>query len=84
MKRIYLSPPHLDGRERELLLQAHESNWIAALGPHVNSGAPFCLQIVQQPQGQLSLYPCAGPQKINAEMVNGTMVFHCFEPIRTH
>jgi pyridoxal phosphate-dependent aminotransferase EpsN len=37
MKRIYLSPPHLDGRERELLLQAYESNWIATLGPHVDA-----------------------------------------------
>ena len=37
MKRIYLSPPHLDGRERELLLQAYESNWITTLGPHVDA-----------------------------------------------
>ena len=37
MNRIYLSPPHLDGRERELLLQAYESNWITTLGPHVDA-----------------------------------------------
>jgi pyridoxal phosphate-dependent aminotransferase EpsN len=37
MKRIYLSPLHLDGRERELLLQAYDSNWITTLGPHVDS-----------------------------------------------
>lgn len=36
-KRIYLSPPHLDGRERELLLQAYESNWITVQGPHVDA-----------------------------------------------
>ncbi len=35
--RIYLSPPHLDGRERELLLQAYDSNWITTLGPHVEA-----------------------------------------------
>lgn len=35
--RIYLSPPHLDGRERELLLQAFESNWITTLGPQVDA-----------------------------------------------
>ncbi|HOW86842.1 MAG TPA: aminotransferase class I/II-fold pyridoxal phosphate-dependent enzyme [Candidatus Aminicenantes bacterium] len=35
-KRIYLSPPHLDGAERELLLQAFDSNWITTLGPQVN------------------------------------------------
>ncbi len=33
--RIYLSPPHLNGREKELLLDAFESNWITTLGPHV-------------------------------------------------
>lgn len=36
-RRIYLSPPHLDGRERELMLQAYESNWITTLGPHVDA-----------------------------------------------
>ncbi len=37
MARIYLSPPHMSGRERELLLDALDSNWIAPLGPHVNA-----------------------------------------------
>ena len=37
MKRIYLSPPHLDGRERDLLINAFESNWITILGPHVDA-----------------------------------------------
>lgn len=37
MKRIYLSPPHLDGNERELLLQAFDSNWITTLGPQVDA-----------------------------------------------
>jgi dTDP-4-amino-4,6-dideoxygalactose transaminase len=36
MKRIYLSPPHLDGREKELMIEAYESNWITTLGPQVN------------------------------------------------
>ena len=36
-KRIYLSSPHMSGRERELLLQAFDSNWIAPLGPHVDA-----------------------------------------------
>ena len=36
-KRIYLSPPYLDGREREFLLQAFDSNWITTLGPHVDA-----------------------------------------------
>ena len=35
--RIYLSPPHMVGRERELLLEAFDSNWIAPLGPQVDA-----------------------------------------------
>jgi len=35
--KIYLSPPHMGERERELLIQAFDSNWIAPLGPHVDS-----------------------------------------------
>jgi len=35
-KRIYLSPPHLDGAERDLLLRAFDSNWITTLGPEVD------------------------------------------------
>ena len=37
MARIYLSPPHLGGRELELLADAVASNWIAPLGPHVDA-----------------------------------------------
>jgi dTDP-4-amino-4,6-dideoxygalactose transaminase len=37
MPRIFLSPPCMLGRERELLLDAFDSNWIAPLGPHVNA-----------------------------------------------
>ncbi|NHN29389.1 DegT/DnrJ/EryC1/StrS family aminotransferase [Paenibacillus agricola] len=36
-KRIYLSPPHMGEQERELILDAFASNWIAPLGPHVES-----------------------------------------------
>jgi pyridoxal phosphate-dependent aminotransferase EpsN len=36
-KRIYLSPPHMGTTERELLLDAFDSNWIAPLGPHVDA-----------------------------------------------
>jgi dTDP-4-amino-4,6-dideoxygalactose transaminase len=37
MKKIYLSPPHVGKAERELLLDAFDSNWIAPLGPHVDA-----------------------------------------------
>ena len=35
-KPIYLSPPHMSPRERELLLNAFDSNWIAPFGLHVD------------------------------------------------
>lgn len=36
-KRIYLSPPHMTGREQDYIQQAFETNWIAPLGPHVDA-----------------------------------------------
>jgi dTDP-4-amino-4,6-dideoxygalactose transaminase len=36
MNRIYLSPPHLCGREQEFISEALASNWIAPLGPMVD------------------------------------------------
>ncbi len=36
-RRIYLSPPHMSGRELELVRDALESNWVAPLGPHVDA-----------------------------------------------
>ena len=42
-ERIYLSPPHMSGRELDYLKQAFESNWIAPLGPFVDRfEADFC------------------------------------------
>ena len=37
MERIYLSPPDTTADDRELLLDAFDSNWIAPLGPHVDA-----------------------------------------------
>lgn len=36
MARIHLSPPDVGEEERELLLAAFDSNWIAPLGPYVD------------------------------------------------
>jgi dTDP-4-amino-4,6-dideoxygalactose transaminase len=52
--RIYLSPPHLSGRELQLVQEAFASNWIAPLGPQVDAferefaeavGAPYALAL---------------------------------------
>ena len=37
MSRIYLSPPDVGAAERQLLLDAFDSKWIAPLGPHVDA-----------------------------------------------
>ncbi len=53
-KRIFLSPPHMGGREQELVRQAFESNYIAPLGPMVDAfekefsaytGLPHCVAL---------------------------------------
>lgn len=36
-KRVFLSPPDMGLSERQLLLDAFDSNWIAPLGPHVDA-----------------------------------------------
>jgi pyridoxal phosphate-dependent aminotransferase EpsN len=35
--RIFLSPPHLSGKERHYINEAFETNWIAPLGPNVDA-----------------------------------------------
>ncbi|MEL7608293.1 MAG: DegT/DnrJ/EryC1/StrS family aminotransferase [Bacillota bacterium] len=35
-KRVYLSPPHMNGSELETIQEAFASNWIAPLGPNVD------------------------------------------------
>jgi dTDP-4-amino-4,6-dideoxygalactose transaminase len=35
--RLFLSPPDVGDTERQLLLDAFDSNWIAPLGPHVDA-----------------------------------------------
>jgi dTDP-4-amino-4,6-dideoxygalactose transaminase len=35
-KRIFLSAPHMSGREQEYLQEAFASNWVAPVGPHID------------------------------------------------
>lgn len=37
MSKLYLSPPEAGARERALVAEAIDSNWIAPLGPHVDA-----------------------------------------------
>ncbi|WP_025689144.1 aminotransferase class I/II-fold pyridoxal phosphate-dependent enzyme [Paenibacillus zanthoxyli] len=36
-ERIYLSPPHMSGREQLYINEAFDTNWIAPLGPNVDA-----------------------------------------------
>jgi dTDP-4-amino-4,6-dideoxygalactose transaminase len=36
-KRMYLSPPHMGGKELGFVREAFQTNWIAPLGPHVDA-----------------------------------------------
>ena len=36
MKKIYLSPPHMSGKELEYIKEVFDQNWIAPVGPHLN------------------------------------------------
>jgi dTDP-4-amino-4,6-dideoxygalactose transaminase len=46
MTRIYLSPPHMSGREQEYIAEVFASNWIAPLGPHVDAFEQEFAQVV--------------------------------------
>ena len=37
MPRIYLSPPEVGPYEREMLLDALDSNWLAPVGPDIDA-----------------------------------------------
>lgn len=52
--RIYLSAPHMSGRELQYIIDAFHTNWIAPLGPNVDAferefastvGAPYALAV---------------------------------------
>jgi FlaA1/EpsC-like NDP-sugar epimerase/dTDP-4-amino-4,6-dideoxygalactose transaminase len=49
MTRTLLSPPDVGAEERQLLLDAFDSNWIAPLGPHVDAFEEEFARAVQVP-----------------------------------
>lgn len=50
-KRIYLSPPHMEGDELEFVRDALDSNWVAPLGPHVDAFEREVGELVGVPYG---------------------------------
>lgn len=82
-KRIFLSPPHMSGRERLLVEEAFDTNYIAPLGPMVDAferefsayvGIPHCLAVSSGTAAMHLAMRClhAGPGDI---VVASTMTF---------
>jgi dTDP-4-amino-4,6-dideoxygalactose transaminase len=67
MSRIYLSPPNLDGRERELLFSAFDSNWITTLGPQVDA---FESEICDQTGVAYAAALASGTSAIHLALIN--------------
>jgi dTDP-4-amino-4,6-dideoxygalactose transaminase len=84
-RRIYLSPPHLSGRELELVREAFESNWVAPLGPHVDAfeqefaaavGVPYAAALSSGTAAlHLSLRILSGGTLRGAEVLCSTFTF---------
>src|SRR5206468_3604203 len=36
-KRIYMSVPHMSGREEIYIAEAFRSNWLSSVGPHIDA-----------------------------------------------
>ena len=40
-KKIWLSSPHMGGKEQEFVKEAFDNNWVAPLGPNVDGFESF-------------------------------------------
>lgn len=60
--KIWLSPPHMSGREMKYVEEAFQSNWIAPLGPHVDAFEKEICQYLNAPAA--------------AALVSGTAAIH--------
>lgn len=49
MKKIWLSPPHMSGKERLYVEEAFLTNWIAPLGPNVSAFEEQLMQYTDRP-----------------------------------
>ena len=82
-KRVYLSPPHMTGREMDYVTEAFASNWIAPLGPNVDAfeaefaaavGSPHALA-VSSGTAALHLALAAGGVTAGDSVVVSTLTF---------
>jgi dTDP-4-amino-4,6-dideoxygalactose transaminase len=78
VERLYLSPPDVGERERQLLLDAFDSNWIAPLGPHVDAFEREFAEFLGAPDARSGTQPVSrsGTQPGAAALSSGTAALH--------
>ena len=67
--RIFLSKPHMSGRERAYVDQAFESNFIAPLGPQLTAFEQTCADYLQSGSADSDRLHCVG-------LSSGTAALH--------
>lgn len=65
-ERIYLSPPDMSAAEREALLAAFDSNWIAPLGPEVDA---FELELAERTERSAAAVLNSGTAALHLALV---------------
>jgi pyridoxal phosphate-dependent aminotransferase EpsN len=76
-KRIFLSSPHMSGKERKYINEAFETNWIAPLGPNLDA---FEAEIAGYVGASEAVAVCSGTAAIHLALsllgvANGDKVF---------
>lgn len=66
VKRIYLSSPHMSGKEQQYVDDAFQSNWIAPLGPHVDA---FEKEIANYVKSAGAVAVCSGTAAIHLSLM---------------
>lgn len=64
--KIYLSPPHMSGREMKYIQEAFESNWIAPVGPNVDA---FEAELCQYTGSKYALTVSSGTAAIHLALL---------------
>ena len=82
MPRLFLSPPEVGDTERDLILEAFDSNWIAPLGPMVDAFEREFAEYVGVPHAaalssgtaalHLALIMLGDDRAVHRVVVNGT------------
>lgn len=65
-KRLFLSPPHMSGKELDFIKEAYDSNWIAPLGPMVDA---FEAEFAQAIGAKYTLALCSGTAALHLALI---------------